>query len=326
MSTSSLQCAACALLIGCGVPKQMFSSPADLADYRAFRHAEREGERLERAQHYLDRHPRGVWADEVRAVFDGEEVTWFEGAKLSRERARDYLADLPRGPHAAVARAILALPIERGNDLDTLVLLAQAQHTAGELDLESAQRRRVGEVILEELSALLDPLTWGAGLDDPPPALERALLGSTRTWMTAIPSLRSDELFFRVRAPTASEERVVPLRLRVTIERRQVVTAQIEGEDLFVRWAEAIRAQPLDPTRAGDRAVAADAVIQVLARAIELRLPARRCAAPSQNDSIMRRVCDGWTLRAQFGSRSGGPDVVYVQGPVLDRASRLGMR
>ncbi|MDP9151688.1 MAG: hypothetical protein M3O36_17335 [Myxococcota bacterium] len=326
MRASSVWRAACALLLGCAVPKQLFSNPADLADYRAFRAAEREGERLQRAQQYLDHHPRGVWADEVRAAFEREEVVWFEVAKQSRERARDYIVDLPRGPHAAAAQAILVLPNEHDSDLDTLMLLAKTQHMAAALELESAQRRRLGEVVLEELSALLDPLTWGAHLDDPPPALERALLGSPRTWVTEIRPLRSDELFFRVRTPTTTEERTAPLRLRVTLQRRQVVKAQIEGENLFVRWAEAVRAQPLDPARASDRVLAASAVIEVLAGAVELRLPASRCAAPCKSDAIMVRTCDGWTLRAQFGTRPSSPDVVYVQGPVLDRASTLGMR
>src|SRR5208283_3180712 len=95
-----LGCLACA---GCGVSKQMFANPGDFADYRAFRSAAQEGTRLSRAQQYLRRHPDGAWADEVRASFEVEEPTWFEGAKASRERARDYVVDLPHGPHVQAA-------------------------------------------------------------------------------------------------------------------------------------------------------------------------------------------------------------------------------
>src|SRR5579862_9704831 len=84
---------------GCAVPTQMFAAADDYADYRQFRVAAEPGKRLARAQAYLERHPRGHWADEVRVAFDSEEEAWFEAAKESRARARDYVVDLPHGPH-----------------------------------------------------------------------------------------------------------------------------------------------------------------------------------------------------------------------------------
>ena len=58
---------------GCGALGQVAASPGDLADYRSFTMAAREGPRLARAQRYLQRHPDGHWAEEVRRTFDREE-------------------------------------------------------------------------------------------------------------------------------------------------------------------------------------------------------------------------------------------------------------
>ena len=97
-----------ALLTGCGSFQTVVAPPADLEDYRAYRVAAAEGTRLARAQRYLERHPNGTWAPEVRAAFADEEPRWFEEAQTSRELARRYIADLPNGPHADAARAMLA--------------------------------------------------------------------------------------------------------------------------------------------------------------------------------------------------------------------------
>jgi hypothetical protein len=158
----------CSSLVGCALGVQMLAAPDDLGDYRAYRVARREGERLARAQAYLRRHPDGAWANEVRIVFDAEEAAWFESAKASRSRARDYLVDLPYGPHVEAARALLLLFDEQKDDIDTLELLAASRRTAAMLDAESERRRRVGEVVLEELAALLDAETWGGRVDAPP--------------------------------------------------------------------------------------------------------------------------------------------------------------
>src|SRR5580658_5800709 len=91
----------------CAVPKALFTSSNDLTDYRAFRIAAHEGVRLARAQRYIERHPRGMWVDDVRRAFDQEEPLYFERASETRAKVSEYLADLPRGPHADAAIALL---------------------------------------------------------------------------------------------------------------------------------------------------------------------------------------------------------------------------
>ena len=300
----------------CAVPRQMLAGPNDLADYRAYRLATREGTRLARAQKYLERHPRGAWAGEVRVAFHAEESAWFEAAKNSRAIASDYLVDLPNGPHAEAARALLGLFDQRESDLDMLELLAASRRTGVALDLESDRRRRVGEVVLEELSALLDPSTWSTGLDDPPRALSAVLRGSAaRTWGSAPTGFRQDELFFVLPTPTGPESRVAEVRFRLVLDHDRAVRGIIEGEDLFVRWAEANETRVLDSTAPADRSAAASEVLEVLAGALEARLPLPRCAVRLSQDEIFARACDGWRAFARMGARAGENDVIVVQGP-----------
>jgi hypothetical protein len=317
----------CLSLLGCAVGTQMLAAPDDLADYRAYRVARREGDRLARAQAYLKRHPVGAWANEVRIVFDAEEAAWFESAKASRSRARDYLVDLPDGPHVEAARALLLLFDEHKDDIDTLELLAASRRTAAMLDAESERRRRVGEVVLEELSALLDGETWGARFDAPPPALAGALCGPVpRTWGAGPLGRREDELFFVVPTPDGAQARALTLRFQLLFSRGRVFEGRIEGQDLFIRWAEAISVRVLDPNAEEDRRVASAAVADVLAGALEGRMPASRCAAPLQEREVLARGCDGWGASVVMGSREGDDDVVAVRGPQPSRARATGMR
>ncbi len=321
--TAVLALAATAL--SCAMPTQMLASPDDLAAYRAFRTAVHEGERLALAQHYLEGHPHGAWAEEVRSAFDAEEPEWFERAKTSRSRARAYLVDLPRGPHADAARALLILFDQHEGDIETLELLAQARRTAATLDEESAKRRRVSDVVLEELAALLDPTTWGANLDEPPPALADILRGSVRrTWGAAPRAWRADQLFFVVPSPEGVQARVAEVRLQLWLDAGRVAFGVIEGVDLFVRWAEAMQMRPLDPTRAPDRAAASSAVTDVLSGAFEGSLPAARCARSpggskdeSESETLLARACGGWAVVARMARRDGEPDTIEVRGPQL---------
>ena len=300
--------------LGCAVPKQMLAATDDFADYRAFRVAAQEGIRLSRAQAYLKRHPTGAWADEVRSVFEAEEPAWFEAAKTSRSSARDYIVDLPHGPHAEAAHALLGLFNERESDLDMIQLLAESRYTAALLDLQSARRKRVGELVLEELAALLDPETPGAKLDDPPDALAAVLNGPIRrTWGKDVSSsVREDELYFTLPTPQETDARVAKVKLSLALDHKRVVAGRIEGEDLFVRWAEANEVRVLDATAASDRAAAARDVADVLGGALEARLPASRCATPPHRGEIVARACDGWHASAHMAARPGEVDVIAV--------------
>lgn len=309
-------------LSSCAVPSQMLAGPSDLADYRTFRAAAYEGARLALAHQYIDRHPRGAWAEEVRGVFDVEEPAWFELAKTSRWRARAYLVDMPWGPHADAARALLNLFDGHPEDVDTLELMAKAQLMEATLNAESATRKRVGELVLEELAALLDKTTWSASLDVPPAMLEGVLRGPARsTWGwggTKLAWERTDEVFFVVPTPGGPLTRDAAVHFQLKVERGRVTQGTIQGANLFVRWAEAMQGQLFDPDNAGDRTTAASEIVEVLGGALEGQLPSARCRVnPIGKGGILTRACDGWLASVRMGSRTGDTDVIEIRAGIL---------
>lgn len=319
---------AASLLAGCAVSKQMLAAPSDLDDYRAFRTAAHEGRRLYQAQRYIEKHPHGAWVDEVRAAFETEEEAWFEAAKTSRARAREYVVDLPDGPHAEAARALLVLFDEHQADVETLELLTAARRTGATLDYETNRRKRVSDVVLEELAALLSPDTWGARLDAPPPALAGALRGDVaHTWGGAPHVQRQDQLFFVLPTPQGVQGRVADVGFQIFLTGGRVREGAVAGDDLFVRWTEAMVTRVLDASNPADRELAASTVKDVIGGALEATLPESRCAAKPRPDEILARACDGWTVSVHMGTEAGTGDFIDVHGPLqADRAPAAGMR
>src|SRR5690606_4512794 len=137
-----------ALACGCAGLRPMLAPPEDLEDYRAFRVAAAEGTRLARAKRYLDRHPKGAFADEVRRAFEEEEPVYFERAQASREGIRRYLADLPEGPHADAAVALLVAFGSSMQEAELRDLARRVRYEDTKLEAAAVQRRAVGEAIL----------------------------------------------------------------------------------------------------------------------------------------------------------------------------------
>ena len=316
----------CAGLGGCAVTRQMLAAPDDLGDYRAFRVAKHPGTRLARAQAYLQRHPGGEWAPEASTVFDAEEGAWLEAAKASRERALDYIVDLPSGPHVDVARSLLVLFDANRDDLATLELLAASRRTEAMLDIESERRRHIGELVLGEIAALLDAPTWGASVDEPPPLLAQVLRGAVRRTWGSVSDDREDDILFVLPTPEGAQSRVMRVRFQLTLSKGRVAEGRIHGEDLFVRWAEAMAIRAFDPTSKSEREAASEAVAEVIAGALEAQMPASSCAAPAKGREVLIRGCSGWGASVVMGAREGDDDVIAIRGPRLDRARRAGMR
>jgi hypothetical protein len=134
------------------------------------------------------------------------------------------------------------------------------------------------------------------------------------TWGGAIQAWRDDQLFFVVPTPQGAQARVIDLRLQLWLEAGRLTAAEIQGADLFVRWAEAMELRVLDP--AADRARIAALVADVLGGAVEAALPASRCTAkPGDDREIFTRACDGWSIVARFADASDEGDSIEVRGP-----------
>jgi len=308
------------LLSGCAVGKQLVAENADLADYRSFRVAAREGPRLSRAQAYLEAHPQGTWASEVREVFDAEEPAYFEACQGSRAGVSEYLVDLPHGPHAAAAFALLVEYDAKVEDVETARLMRDARRTEAQLEAAAAGRRAVGEAILGAAGALCEDNLYGATVEDAPPSLRGVLVGAAAPTWGPVPARRERDFFFVIPTQGGRESRVATMTVSVERDERGAITAgRIEGQDLFVRWDEADLVRPLDASSQNARSEAAFHARQLLEGALEARVPAARCtprsSAPADVGELVRRACDGWTGVVRWGQREGEPDVIDVRGP-----------
>jgi hypothetical protein len=184
----------------------------------------------------------------------------------------------------------------------------------------------VSDVILAEIAALADPQTWGARLEAPPAVLAAALRGEVaHTWGGAPHAHRHDALFFVVPTPSGSEGSVADVTLQLWLDHGSVAEGLVQGDDLFVRWAEALLVRVLDAGSLADRRLAASTVADVLSGAFEATLPASRCTSPPQAGEILARSCDGWTVSARMGPGDGTGDTIDVRGSQTGARS-AGMR
>lgn len=306
---------------GCAELRAVVAPPNDLEDYRAFRVAAADGTRLARAKRYLERHPQGAWAKEVRAAFDDEEPRHFERAQASREGLRRYLVDLPDGPHAEAA---LSLLIAFGSSMEDAELRDLARHVRFEddkLEAAAAQRRAVGEAILSSLGVLLDEDVYGAPLAEAPPKLRRLLLGATPPTWGAVPSRREEDHFFLLPTRPERESRLLTLEVSVGEADGVVAEARVEGADLLVRWAEAEQIAPLDASATDDRTEAQIFAMARLEGALERRFPSSSCPDLRQERELFHRACGGWEGVVTPGEGAGDKDVIVLRSP---RAKRSG--
>jgi hypothetical protein len=302
-------------LAGCSGFKGVVAESGDFTDYRAFRMAEADGDRLRRAQDYLEAHPRGAWAREVGAAFAREEPAWFEDAKTSRAKASEYLTWLPRGPHAAAAIAVLTAFDTRIEDEETDRMLKEARRTESTLAQASAQRRVVGDAVLDALAALTEEGVYGAAIDETPSHLRRVLGGEGRSTWGRSPTSRTRDVFFSIPTKLERESRILSLAVTLGMDGQLVRSGTVAGADLFVSWAEADEMRPHDPTDPSERAQAARHAIDVLSGFFEARLPPARCRVPGTGEELFVRRCDGWEVIAKMGEREGEVDSIRVRGP-----------
>jgi hypothetical protein len=301
---------------GCAETRAMTAPSADLEDYRAFRVAAAEGTRLRRASEYLERHPNGTWAEEVRAIFNEEEPTFYERAQETREGVRRYLADLPHGPHADAGLALLVAldsSIEEAelNDLARRVRVQDAK-----LEAAAQQRRAVGEGILGALGVLLDDDTYGVPRQDASPALRGLLLGRhPSTWGGGVPKNHEEDYFYLLPTRPDRLSRVMTLETHLLEHDGMIVGARLEGSDMIVRWAEAEQIVRLDASAPEDRTEAQVFAMGRLEGALERRFPTGSCEDLRQGDELYHRRCSGWEATIRVGSDAGDKDTVIIHSP-----------
>lgn len=308
-------------LLGCSSARMFVASSSDHEDYRAIRMAAHPGTRLARARTYLERHPKGVYAKEVNSIYESEEPAYFERAKASPDGARDYLASLPRGPHADAASAALREAYERGDEIALDRELRDGRIAEARFQRVRKARKAVAAAVLDALGALTDPELLGARLDAPPRSLVLAVHGDGGS-LSGLPRESERDLFFTLPGATdrRDKDRVLTLRLVVEEREHRIRRLSVSGADWFVHWAEADATESLDPTVPADRAKGLSHALEVLSGALESRFPAARCAkVPTTTTKeaappiVLVRSCDGARVEVRSASVWGQDDVVSVE-------------
>lgn len=303
-----------AMTMSCAALRPMTAAPADLEDYRSFRVAAAEGTRLARAKKYLERHPSGTFAEEVRTAFEDEEPRFFEKASATREGARRYLADLPEGPHSAAALALLTALDTNMQDAELRDLARSVRYQDAKLEAAAVQRRAVGEAILGAVGVLLDDEAYGIPRTEGPPQLRALMTGRTgATWGT-VPARREEDFYFLLPTRPERESRLMTLEITLAEQSGAVVGGRIEGADLLVLWAEADQIVKLDPSAPEDRTEAHVHAMDRLGGALERRFPEGTCPDARADRELYHRACDGWEVVVLPGTGAGQKDAIVIRG------------
>lgn len=299
---------------GCATFKPMIAPSGDLEDYRAFRVAGAEGTRLARAQKYLARHPQGAFAEEVRGAFEDEEPRFFVASQATQEGARRYLADLPDGPHAAAAIALLTALGSNMQDAELRDIARRVRYEDAKLESAAVQRRAVGESILGAIGVLLDEEVYGVPRTEGPPALRTLMTGRTGSTWGTVPRRREEDLYFLLPTRPERESRLFTLEVTLAEQEGVVVGARIEGADMLVLWAEADQIVKLDPSAPEDRTEAQVHAMDRLGGALERRFPEASCPDARADRELYHRACDGWDVVVLPGSHAGAKDAIVIRG------------
>ena len=302
------------LLTGCATLRPITASSGDLADYRAFRVASAPGTRLARAKKYLDQHPRGAFVTEVQEVWDDEEPRYFARAQASQEGARRYLVDLPEGPHAAAALALLTALGSTMQDAELRDIARKSRYDDAKLEAAAVQRRAVGEAILGAVGVLLDEEVYGTPRGNGPPPLRTLMMGRTASTWGAVPAQRDEDLYFLLPTRPDRESRLLALEITLGETDGLVTGGTVAGADLFVMWAEADQIVKLDPSSPDDRTEAHVHAMDRLEGALERRFPAGDCPDARVNDELYHRSCKGWEALVTPGGAGGRKDSIVIRG------------
>jgi hypothetical protein len=312
--TVALVAAFSASALGCATFKPMIASSNDLEDYRAFRVAEAQGTRLARAKTYVERHPKGAFVAEVRAAFESEEPRYFERAQATREGARRYLADLPDGPHASAALALLTALESTMQDAELRDIARRARYDDAKLEAAAVQRRAVGEAILGAVGVFLDDGVYGVRRSEGSSALRALMTGRTGSTWGAVPARREEDLYFLLPTRPERESRLITLEVTLAENDGLVTGAAIEGADMLVIWAEADQITKLDPSAPEDRTEAYVHAMERLGGALERRFPAASCPDARTGRELYHRACDGWQVVVVPGDHAGAKDAIIIRG------------
>ena len=145
------------LLCGCvlGVSRDEYAS------YRRYRMADAPSSRLDAGREYLDAHPDGFYADEVRSAMRLREESVYASRSGSEEGLNAYLRLYPNGEYSERAREELAALAERAARDRQALEASRVRDDAAAAEMLRARREWVRDRLRDLLVPLLSIRTWG---------------------------------------------------------------------------------------------------------------------------------------------------------------------
>lgn len=297
----------------------------DYGAYRTYRLALDPHQRSIAGADYLEAHPRGVYADEVRAALGAEEERFYAARAGSAQGLRDYLRVYPAGVHSAQARAELqALAQREAEDTRDAERARQAQEAAA-ADALRAHRGFTREQLALFLGVLLRVDSWGqpmAQVVQRHPELDRAFAAAPRPRCDTARCVKTLQVSFAL--PTqggAVVQRVSELRVVLRLENERLLGAEIWLSGFgFSRWAELENRSPVDDADPEQRRAAIAWALQQVAPLLEAGLgdafeAAERPALPSSESSLPLVMFDAGGLSVDVvvaGEGSAGLDGLVI--------------
>ena len=207
-----------ALALGCAT----VATRDDYADYREVRLADDDDARRRAVSSYLESHPEGQWAGELRAEHEAAEDALYEERKSTAEGLRYYLEVYPEGRYADQAQARLtALESVRQNrqreaDIDRDVHRERREEALAE------RREWASQAISFWTRILLEVERWGEPIGDVAAANEDfddAFRGAPPARCSNSECIKYYHLDFAVPVPGQTRiERAIELVLRLRFE------------------------------------------------------------------------------------------------------------
>ncbi len=265
-----------ALALGCAT----VATRDDYADYREVRLADDDDARRRAVSSYLESHPEGQWAGELRAEHEAAEDALYEERKSTAEGLRYYLEVYPEGRYADQAQARLtALESVRQNrqreaDIDRDVHRERREEALAE------RREWASQAISFWTRILLEVERWGEPIGDVAAANEDfddAFRGAPPARCSNSECIKYYHLDFAVPVPGQTRiERAIELVLRLRFEgddRRLVRAEMLMPNRGFSRWYELANTEFLETADPEQRQHSIDWALERLIPWVRERAP-----------------------------------------------------
>lgn len=226
-------------LSGCAA----MSGKADYRDYRTVHLAEEPEARTRAMARYLERHPEGRWAAELRQEYEADEAVLFEENKSTREGLAFYLEAYPRGRFRDQAQARLDALARVQASRDEGEGAAQQVRRDQREEALRARRLWATQAVSFWSRILLGVDRWGAPIPEvaaSSPEFDRAFGAAPRPRCSTTECIKFYQLDFAIPVPGQTRiERTLRLLLRLHLAEGRLVRAEmLMPERGFSRWYE----------------------------------------------------------------------------------------